>query len=174
MAYVKVVDHPRTCQLSSCCRLFTYTRCLVCVLVAMGIIAIVHILSNTTSSTVSALKQTPLQEDEPVTEQPPAAVLPVKLPSMLASLRLSSSETVLITPEKLDQNKYINEDVYMSVLTTPKHHESRFAYQLLTWLQTFNPNQVLFLELLSLCVACSCNHQGIMCLNPRGVRHRLI
>ena len=115
-----------------------------CVLVAMtlfGLLAVVHVITNTNvSDQLSVMKQAPVVA--PVHDQP-AAVLPVKVSSILASLRLSSSETVLITPEKLDQNKYISEEVYMSLLTTPRHHESRFAHQLLTWMQTFNPNQVI-------------------------------
>ena len=103
-----------------------------------GLLAVVHVITNT--NVLSVLKQAPVVA--PVRDQP-AAVLTVKVSSLPASLHLSSSETVLITPEKLDQNKYISEEVYMSLLTTPRHHELRFAQQLLTWMQTFNPKQVI-------------------------------
>ena len=57
-----------------------------------------------------------------------------------SNVTLSLSPTLKIRPERLDT--HINPNIYMSVLTVPKHHPTRFALQLLTWMQTFNPKQV--------------------------------
>ena len=88
-----------------------------------GLLAVVLVTSNT-----NVYDQLSVMIQPPVHDQP-------------ATIHVNGS-SILITPEKLDQNKYISEDVYMSLLTTPRHHESRFALQLLTWMQTFNLNQV--------------------------------
>lgn len=58
-----------------------------------------------------------------------------------SNVTFSLSPSVTIRPERFD-TVYISPEVYMSILTTPKHHPTRFSLQLLTWMQTFNPKQV--------------------------------
>ena len=48
-----------------------------------------------------------------------------------------------IKPERLAP-QLNSTDVYFSLLTAPKYHDSRFSLQYLTWLQTVDPHYVSF------------------------------
>lgn len=49
--------------------------------------------------------------------------------------------TLEIKPERLPA-PVNSSDIYISVLTAPVYHNSRFALQYLTWLQTVDPKNV--------------------------------
>ena len=51
------------------------------------------------------------------------------------------SSQISIKPERIPAVASLS-NVYISVLTVPSYHNPRFSFQLMTWLQTFNPEQV--------------------------------
>ena len=51
------------------------------------------------------------------------------------------SSQISITPERVPTIESLS-NVYLSILTMPQFHGTRFSFQLMTWLQTFNPVQV--------------------------------
>ena len=48
---------------------------------------------------------------------------------------------IVIKPERIP-TPYNGSDIYISLLTAPVYHESRFALQYVTWLQTVDPKHV--------------------------------
>ena len=51
------------------------------------------------------------------------------------------SSDFVIKPERIPPPDN-GSDIYISVLTAPVYHESRFALQYVTWLQTVDPKNV--------------------------------
>ena len=73
-------------------------------------------------------------------------------PATPPNLYLSVSDKRLpLEHVKLPADVMINaSDIYISVLTMPRNHPTRFATHLFTWMQTVNPDQVGVI--LSLCI----------------------
>ena len=117
-----------------------------------------------------------LKKDSPLTllhvnRQPSMIVQPDFNSSYVvpSNVTLPLSPTLTIRPERF--HTYINPNIYMSVLTVPKHHPTKFALQLLTWMQTFNPKQVNHVYSYSLIVGSASLHSW--CLPIDGCVFRL-
>ena len=66
---------------------------------------------------------------------------PVFTSNVSMSLFASDRFSVVVQPERVVTSADVS-NVFVSILTVPKYHRYRFAYQLMTWVQTFNPAQV--------------------------------
>ena len=62
--------------------------------------------------------------------------------NMTMEVTSSDGKAVIVRPERVVPPAANVSNVYVSVLTVPKLHESRLSYQLMTWTQSFNPRQV--------------------------------
>ena len=58
------------------------------------------------------------------------------------SLMASDRTTVVVRPERVYPAADVS-NVFVSILTVPKLHNSRLSYQLMSWIQSFDPKQVL-------------------------------
>ena len=66
---------------------------------------------------------------------------PVFTSNVSMSLFASDHSSVVVRPERVVTSADVS-NVFVSILTVPKYHGHRFSYQLMTWVQTFNPAQV--------------------------------
>ena len=79
-----------------------------------------------------------LTEAEQLTNTP----RPASTPDVSVVLNVThGSSQITITPERVPTIESLS-NVYLSILTIPRFHSTRFSFQLMTWLQTFNPVQV--------------------------------
>ena len=57
------------------------------------------------------------------------------------TMPLMASTAVVVRPERVYPAADVS-NVFVSILTVPKLHNSRLSYQLMSWIQSFNPKQV--------------------------------
>ena len=96
--------------------------------VAVGYKASVLTTTSTITSPVSLFRFT----------NPSSLLLPLSPMNKLPSMKRGSVE---IRPERLPPPAH-SSDIYISLLTAPKFHDTRVSLLYLTWLQTINPKQV--------------------------------
>ena len=125
---------------SSKCVLFSVSYILVAVMVIVAVMFILR-TSGTSNKSDSAsklpLESAGIKQLHTIVYDPDFG----HLPSL--SLSATDSTTVTVRLEKDTKISSSTSDVFVSVLTTPVLHGKRFSYQLMTWIPTFIPSQVL-------------------------------
>ena len=106
----------------------------VVLLILSGLLLVLFVSSKNSAPVIETQQQTLVYKQEELPS-------PVFTSNVSMSLFASDHSSVVVRPERVVTSADVS-NVFVSILTVPKYHGHRFSYQLMTWVQTFNPAQV--------------------------------